>query len=375
MGFQTKIFSSVLKSYFLKQDSPCIANWIITSQCNCRCPFCELGIENRYNPKEELSTERCFEVIKEMKKMGIKIVTLSGGEVFLRKDIFLILRELKKNGIKTGIVSNGFFISSFDENKINWLKKYLDSLVISLDSPVAEEHNEFRKTPKLFERIMEGIEKLHSHGYWNITFESIIMGKNYKRIPELIKLTKEKKISKIMFRPINIISNFPQLAAVNDKNEFADYNTDEIISHINKGIRIGKKIGVDTDLYFNKKWIVEYFKNLNTKKGFFHDQVMSNYFCFIPFIYLIINYNGDLLPCLLLNGKGNILENSIKKERCASNCIRQKLAKRNFFDLCNCCFDQANNNVRFSTLCSPVRNFGQLKELLKDMKSVNKRFN
>ena len=201
------------------------------------------------------------------------------------------------------------------------------------------------------------------------------MGQNYKRIPSLIKLTKEKNIRKIMFRPINIISNFPQLSPVGNKNEFANYNIKEIIKYINKGIKVGKELKVDTDLYFNKKWIIEYFSNLKRSDSFFHDRVMSNYFCFIPFMYLIINYNGDLLPCLLLQGKGNILKKNILEERNKSDSIRKKLAKRDFYDICNCCFDQANNNVRFSMLCSPIRNIGHFKELTNDIKSVNKRFN
>ncbi|TKJ17350.1 hypothetical protein CEE44_02335 [Candidatus Woesearchaeota archaeon B3_Woes] len=374
MIFQAKTMFSVLKAYFFKKDSPCIANWIITSQCNCKCPFCELGIENKYNPKEELSTKRCFEIIKEMKKMGIKVVTISGGESFLRKDIYLILEELNKNGIKIGIVTNGLLLNSLTQEKINLLKKYLDTLVISLDSPLAKEHNKFRRTPRLFELIMKGIDKLHDNGFWNITFESIIMGENYKRIPELIKLTKEKKIRRIMFRPINIISNFPQLSPLNNKNEFANYNVEDIIKYINFGIKEAKKLKVNTDLMFNKKWIIEYFKNLKAKKGFFHDKVMSNYFCFIPFLYVIINYNGDLLPCLLLEGKGNVRNKSLIEERKKANNIRKHLAKRKFYGVCNCCFDQANNNVRFSSLCSPIRNYKALPALMYDIKSVVKRY-
>jgi hypothetical protein len=177
-----------------------------------------------------------------------------------------------------------------------------------------------------------------------------------------------------MFRPINIISNFPTLSPVNNKDEFADYDVDAIIKSIDEGLRTAKKLNVDTDLFFNKKWITEYFRNLKEKEGFFHDRVMKNYFCFIPFNYILINYNGDLLPCLLLGGKGNIKNSPIKTERKKSDHIRRDLSKRKFFDVCNCCFDQANNNVRFSAICNPFINISLIKDLMKDVKSVNKRF-
>ncbi len=364
----------LLNIYYRKKDSPFIANWIITSQCNCKCSFCELGVENKYKPEEEVSTERAFEIIQELKDIGIKYVTFSGGEVFLRKDIWDLIKELKKNGFKVGIVSNGLLLNSFSEDKIAFMNKYLDTLVISIDSSKAEQHNTLRNTPHLFELIMKGIDRLHSFGFFNITFESIIMSKNYRHIPELIELTKEKDVKKIMFRPINIASNFPQLSSVNNKNEFADYDVDEIIKYIDLGIEKAKELEVDTDLVFNRKWITEYFKNLKVKDGFFHDKVMPNYFCFIPFAYVIINYNGGLLPCLLLNEKGNIKNGCLRDERRKADPIREQLASRKFFDICNCCFDQANNNVRFSTMCSPLLNAGSLPKLFNDVKSVKKRF-
>jgi MoaA/NifB/PqqE/SkfB family radical SAM enzyme len=364
-----------LSAYYLKKDSPFIANWIITSQCNCKCPFCELGVKNLYNEKNELSTERALKLIKELKDVGIKYITLSGGEVFLRRDIFEIIKELKRNKIKVGIVSNGLLLNSFSKDRIEFLKKHLDTLVISIDSSIPEEHNKFRQTPKLFEIIMKGIDKLQSNGFTNITFESIIMGSNYKQIPEIIKLAKEKKIRKVMFRPINIAPNFPNLKAISNKKKFADYNVDEIIKYIDLGIKTAKHLKVDTDLFFNRKWIIEYFKNLDNKSGFFHDRVIKNYFCFIPFCYIVINYNGGLLPCLLLKEKGNVKSSELKKERSKSNDIRERLGKRKFFPICNFCFDQANNNFRFSVLCNPIRNINTLKSLYSDIKSVKKRFN
>ena len=360
--------------YYRKKDSPFIANWIITSQCNCKCSFCELGVEDKYKPEEEVSTERAFEIVKELKDLGIKYVTFSGGEVFMRKDIWEIIRELKNFDFKVGIVSNGLLLNSLSKEKIEFMNKYLDTLVVSIDSSVSEEHNKFRNTPMLFELIMKGITKLQLHGFKNITFESIIMGSNYKRIPSLIELTKEIGVRKIMFRTINIISNFPQLSSVTNKNEFADYDVEEIIKYIDFGIAKAKELNVDTDLIFNRKWITEYFRNLKVKDGFFHDKVMKNYFCFIPFAYVIINYNGGLLPCLLLNEKGNVHEGCLREQRKKADGIRDKLAKREFFDVCNSCFDQANNNVRFSTMCNPLLNMRSLPLLFDDVKSVKKRF-
>jgi len=74
---------------------------------------------------------------------------------------------------------------------------------------------------------------------------------------DFVELTKEIGVRKIMFRPINIISNFPQLSSVTNKNEFADYDVEEIIKYIDFGIAKAKELNVDTDLIFNRKYIPE----------------------------------------------------------------------------------------------------------------------
>lgn len=364
----------VLKAYYLKRCTPFMANWIILSRCNCRCPFCELGDKSKQRPDQELSTKRCLELADELAEIGIRVATLSGGEPFLHKDLFLILERLKKHDIDTGIVTNGFSLRRLNDEEIQSMKNNLNSLVISLDSSLAEEHDQLRGFAGLFNRIIEGVRNLQGRGFSRIAFETIIMGPNYKRIPEIVRLAKDLDIQKVMFRPINKIANFPQLGIAPRKDEFADLDVEDVARYVDEGVRVARRLRVDTDLSFNRKWIMAYLRKLNTDAGYFHDDVMGNYFCFIPYIYIVINFDGELLPCLLLRGDGNVTCNPLKDERGKSDHIRGRLARRDFFDACKYCFDQANNNFRFSAFCSPLRNVHSLGLLAKDMLSVYGRF-
>ena len=53
--------------------------------------------------------------------MGVKFVTLTGGEPTTKKDWYVIAEKLSKAGIYTNIISNGWFVEDdLVENKTGW---------------------------------------------------------------------------------------------------------------------------------------------------------------------------------------------------------------------------------------------------------------
>jgi len=68
----------------------------ITGRCNLRCIYC---YNSKFNTeekiREEMNTEDIKRLIDEASKMGCNKFTFSGGEPFLRKDIFEIIEYCK----------------------------------------------------------------------------------------------------------------------------------------------------------------------------------------------------------------------------------------------------------------------------------------
>lgn len=366
---------SVFKAYYFGDCRPFHLNWIITSRCNCRCKFCEFGVNSIYHPNDELSTEECRRLADQLKEAGVKIIVFSGGEVFTRPDFFEILKYVKSLGLTAGVVTNGLLLSTFNEEKINCLKNNLKTLVISLDSPVAEEHDYYRGITGLFNNISRGVKKLQDAGFDRITFQSIIMEPNYRRIPELIEFAHQMKIKKVMFQPINKVTNFPQYDTLEYKDRFVIKDIEAVISFIDQGIKTAKTLRIDTDLIFNRDLLVSYLRNLNQHKGgYFHESVISNYFCFMPFIAGVIFHNADFSPCLMLKPVANLKNVSFKEARKQLTTIKKALKQREFPAECQYCFDQANTNMRFSILCNPIKNITRVRGLISDMYSIFKRF-
>ncbi|MGA2479247.1 MAG: radical SAM protein, partial [Spirochaetia bacterium] len=73
--------------YEKKHGTPPLSNLLfsVTERCNLRCEGCWAG---EYDKRDELPLGLMDRVVRELKGMGAGIVTLTGGEPFLRADIF-----------------------------------------------------------------------------------------------------------------------------------------------------------------------------------------------------------------------------------------------------------------------------------------------
>lgn len=77
----------------------------LTNACNLCCKHCYMYAESSL--KDELTLEEVLSICISFKKAGGQYVTLSGGEVSIRKDFCRMLREIHKIGLGIHILSNG----------------------------------------------------------------------------------------------------------------------------------------------------------------------------------------------------------------------------------------------------------------------------
>lgn len=74
--------------------------------CNLNCSYCDTKWANEPNAEYKLMTDR--EILSRIKEMGIKNVTLTGGEPLLREGIHELLEEIAKDGfLQAEIETNG----------------------------------------------------------------------------------------------------------------------------------------------------------------------------------------------------------------------------------------------------------------------------
>ena len=110
----------------------------VTSRCNLSCRYCYVN-----GCKAEPSLSEIKKIIDEAADLSIFQFCISGGECFLRKDIFKILEYAVKKGLDLSIVTNGALLN---KNVIKFLDdlNLISILQISIDSHIGEVHNSVR---------------------------------------------------------------------------------------------------------------------------------------------------------------------------------------------------------------------------------------
>ena len=99
----------------------------ITKKCNHNCLMC--FAKSKTGKNQEPSITQINAIMKEMKNLGINTIRFTGGEPFLRKDIFELLRLAKKNNFYVILNTNSTLLSV---NKIRILEGFVDNILTSV---------------------------------------------------------------------------------------------------------------------------------------------------------------------------------------------------------------------------------------------------
>ncbi len=135
----------------------------ITGKCNLKCKYCFYS--NEMAALSDLSTEDWKFIIRKLGEAKVMRITLTGGEVFTRPDIFEIIDSIIENRMRYSILTNGTLI---DEKTVSAFyvgkrRLRLDSIQVSIDGSCPEVHNLSR--PGSFDRAINGLKLLRKEGF------------------------------------------------------------------------------------------------------------------------------------------------------------------------------------------------------------------
>lgn len=155
----------------------------LTSRCNERCIHCYIPNAKK-NSGGDMSLEKVKSIIDEFAENGGLQVTLSGGEVFLHKDIIPIIKYCREKDLMITILSN---LVALRDYQIPFLKQYNVSTVqVSLYSMDAEVHDFITTVKGSFEKTKAAIEKLVKADV-PIVISCPMMKANYKGYKDVLK--------------------------------------------------------------------------------------------------------------------------------------------------------------------------------------------
>jgi AdoMet-dependent heme synthase len=141
--------------------------WHLTERCNLSCKHCyQEGRTTEEMPLSEIRDviEEISDTLKEWESAhGVtfsRSMNITGGEPFLRRDLFEILEEVKNRGFSVFLLTNGTLVSRERAKKLAELG--IDGVQVSIEGS-EEVHNEIRGTGA-FGASEAGIERLIDHG-------------------------------------------------------------------------------------------------------------------------------------------------------------------------------------------------------------------
>jgi len=155
----------------------------VTTACNFNCQWCYVGkVKPKHMPKEQL-----FQLLKELKKAGVKQVTFSGGEPLLYPHLKDAMKFAKDLGLVIHMNTNGYL---FTEETAKELKSLgLSQIEVNLDSLDRKKHDEVRGKEGAFERAILAFKNAKKAGITCVS-HTVLTKENEDEILDIIKFVR-----------------------------------------------------------------------------------------------------------------------------------------------------------------------------------------
>ena len=176
-------FRAVLKYIKVRvQRRPVLVNLEVTKFCNAGCDFCDYW-QTKKSPKLD-------DYVETVRKINPIMVSLTGGEPMLRKDLPKVIQNLRDSFgfLYIGMVTHGQLLT-LEKAKGLW-DAGLDQLSISMNY-LGPKHDEERGLPGLFDHLSKLIPRLGEVGVDNVVLNTVIKDDNLDYIPKIILQAQE----------------------------------------------------------------------------------------------------------------------------------------------------------------------------------------
>lgn len=154
--FGTRAYKKILRGGVRRDlhmaSGPTAVTLSVTQRCPCSCYHCSA---DRRPTTGEMKTGELKDVIWQCAEMMTGSIVLTGGEPMVRDDLPELVSHIERCDCAPQMFTSGYFL---DRETIKELSEAgLSVMFVSLDSPVAGEHDSGRGVTGLFERACEGL--------------------------------------------------------------------------------------------------------------------------------------------------------------------------------------------------------------------------
>jgi radical SAM protein with 4Fe4S-binding SPASM domain len=211
---------------------PIYAVWEITRKCDLACQHC--GTRAGHARSDELDTEECLDLVRQMAELGIKEVALIGGEAYLRPDWLAIVAAVRQHGMDCTMTTGGRGITR--ERAAQAAQAGLTSVGVSIDGLEAT-HDRQRALDGSFRAAVRALGYLREAGI-AVSVNTQINSWSWRELPELLDVLIEQRAHawqlqltvpmgraadrpEILLQPYELLEVFPLIAGLKPRAEAA----------------------------------------------------------------------------------------------------------------------------------------------------------
>jgi radical SAM protein with 4Fe4S-binding SPASM domain len=251
----------------LKLGVPISVHLDVTYRCNERCVHCYLD----HDDHGEMATAEIKDVLTQLSDAGVFFLTISGGEILMRRDLFEILEFARGLLFNVKLKTNGVMIREAEAKRIRELG--VEQVQISVYSHRPEVHDAITKLPGSLKRTIEAIRFLRAQGL-KVTIANVLMSANMADYSGVVALARELDV---------VYTLDPTITPKMDG--------DRSILNLNVGKSALDQVFHDPDLVGN---VAEFCAPPPTPG----EDIMEGYPCSAGHTFCYISPFGDVFPCV-----------------------------------------------------------------------------
>lgn len=199
MRFPISLYTSIAKAFIRnsrkKQDKfPLVLMLEPTHRCNLDCAGCDRIRLYDHEHTSDLSLAQCLDAVKEA---DAPVVTITGGEPTLYKDLKPLVAELIRRKKQIYLCSNGILMESFIDD---FKPSSRLTLNIHLDGMEAT-HDRIANRPGTFKKAIAAIKLAKEKGFRVSTNTSVFKNTDDKELESLFTLLKNLRVNGILISP------------------------------------------------------------------------------------------------------------------------------------------------------------------------------
>lgn len=274
-----------------KVVSPMVASIEITNKCNIRCVHCYGNFGEI--PYEIMDINNVKKILNDLKKIGVRIIEITGGEATTHPQIESIMSHALALGFdQVSLLTNGVKIS---DRLMEILEKNKKQVYVQIDLHSLREDyfSWFTKTPNILEKVKYNIIKLAKKGIL-LRVATILTPKNIDEIVDIADWVHNLGVARYAVSPV------VSLGRANDQDR-----NNQLYLDTNDALRAEEQL---------QKIVSKYDNFLNIITSNFDKQI--NCGCITS--HIVINSKGYIKICTMddmsyCNGSiGNVLKENIE---------------------------------------------------------------